>query len=49
MPAEWLSVKLDDEAAIAAVSSQLEADELPHVAVLKANGTVVTTDGRSII
>ena len=49
LPNDWCHIKLEDEVAISSISSHLEADELPHVAILKPDGTVVTTEGRKIM
>ena len=37
-PKEWYHIKLDNEVGISSISSHLEADELPHVAIIKPNG-----------
>ena len=49
LPNKWSHIKLEDEVAISSISSHLEADELPHVAILRPDGSIVTTDGRRII
>ena len=48
-PKEWFHIKLEDEVAISSISSHLEADELPHVAVIRPDGSIITTEGRKII
>ena len=49
LPQDWFHVKLEDESAIASISSALEADDLPHVAILRPNLSVVMTDARATI
>ena len=49
LPQDWFHIKLEDESAIASVSSALEADDLPHVAILRPNLSVVMTDARATI
>ena len=45
LPNDWYHIKLEDESSIASVSSALEADDLPHVAILRPNMSVVGNDG----
>ena len=50
LPQDWYHIKLEDESAIASISSALEADDLPHVAVLRSdNFSTVMTDARAVI
>ena len=49
LPQDWYHIKLEDESSIASVSSALEADDLPHVAVLRPNFSTVMTDARAPI
>ena len=50
LPQDWYHIKLEDESAIASISSALEADDLPHVAVLRSsNFSTVMTDARAKI
>ena len=49
LPADWYHIKLEDESSIASISSALEADDLPHVAVLRPDLTTLLTDARGTI
>ena len=51
MPDEWLHIAStpENESGIEALGSKLDQDEMPHVAILKPDGTLVLSNGRQII